>query len=105
MTRKRGGQRGLAARLAAGMGGTLLGAGLVAGTMALGACGAFGGRCPSPPGLTGDVYGGIATGLALLVAAPILAWRPGRQGALAALVTAVPVVSLGAYVLGRITLN
>lgn len=87
------------------MGGALLGVVVVLGTMAFGACDAFGGRCPSPPGLHGDVYGGIATGLGLLVAAPILAWRPDRRGALVALAAALPVVVLGAYVLGRITLN
>ena len=78
---------------------------VVVGTMALGACDAFGGTCPSSSGLQGDVYGGIAMGLALLVAAPILAWRPDRGGAVRAVAVAVPVAAVGAYVLGRVTLN
>ena len=105
MTRRRDRRVGLAVRLGGGVGGVLVGIVLVVGTMALGACDAFGGPCPSSPGLDGDVHGGIAVGLALLVAAPILASRPDRGGAVLALAAALPVAAVGAYVLGRATLS
>ena len=54
-------------------------------TLLVGHCGAFGGRCPSPGGLEGDVIGGLAIGAMLLVGGPILALRPDRRGLVLAL--------------------
>jgi hypothetical protein len=49
---------------------------------AFGHCAAFGGRCPAtpPPPHEDDVFGGLAVGLAVLVASLVLAVRPGRRG-------------------------
>jgi hypothetical protein len=49
---------------------------------AFGHCAAFGGRCPAvpPPPHEDDVFGGLAVGLAVLVASLVLAVRPDRRG-------------------------
>lgn len=92
---------GIVIRVAAGAGGVLLGGVLVPLGVFVGPCDAFGGACPSPDGLQGDVYGTIGSGLALAVAAPILAWRPDRRGVLLALAISLPVAAAGASLLGR----
>ena len=66
------------------------GAATVLGTAMIGHCGAFGGTCPSPDGLEGDVIGGLATGLIIAIGGPILAARPDRRGLMLACVVAIP---------------
>ena len=72
----------------------------LAATVLLGDCAAFGGRCPSPDGLEGDVVGGLAFGAALMVGGPLLAARPdgpglGRALAVAAAAAVAAVTLLG----------
>jgi hypothetical protein len=95
----------VAVRIAAAVAGVVLGGFLVLLGAVVGSCDAFGGTCPSPPGLHGDVYGTIAAGLALAVAAPVVAWRPDRRGIATAAAVGFPVVIVGAYVLGRSALS
>ena len=92
-------------RIAAGVVGVVVGLLLVIGTAAIGACDAFGGTCPASPGLHGDVHGGIAMGMALTIAAPVLAWRPDRSGVVLAAAVGIPVVVLVTYVVGRAALT
>lgn len=62
-------------------------------TFAFGHCTSFGGECPSPPGLRGDIYGGLAVGAALTFVVPVLMWRPDGVGVkVAVAVTALVVV-------------
>ena len=102
MSRRRDRPLWLVLRVAGGVGGVLLGAGLVLLTLAVGSCGSFGGTCPSPEGLRGDVYGTVAAGFLVAVAAPVLAWRPDRAGLAVAAAAAVPITVVGTFVLGRL---
>ncbi len=69
-------------RTIAGVAGVLLGAGMVLLAMAVGHCSFAGGRCPAPPvpWWEDDAFGTAAIGLAVLWAAPVLAWRPSHRG-------------------------
>ena len=92
-------------RVAAGVVSVIVGLVVVVGTAALGSCDAFGGTCPASPGLHGDVYAGIASGLALMIAGPVLAWQPDRRGVVMAASVGIPVVAFVTYVLGRAALT
>ena len=105
MSRRRDSPLGIGLRVTLAVVGVVVGAVLVVGTAMLGACDAFGGTCPSSPGLHGDVYGGIAFGLLLVVAAPLAAYRPDRRGLVVAALVAAPVAAMGAFVLGRAALT
>jgi hypothetical protein len=50
--------------------------------LALGSCGFAGGTCPAPavPWWEDDVFGVVATGSAVAVGVPLVAWRPDRRG-------------------------
>ncbi len=62
-------------------------------TFVFGHCTSFGGECPTPAGLRGDIYGGLAVGAALTFVVPALMWRPDRVGVkVAVAVTALVVV-------------
>ena len=93
-----------AGRWIAAVAAVLVGLVLVGVTMAIGACDAFGGRCPSPPGLHGDVYGGIAFGLVLVIIVPLFLVLP-EDRRLVAVVSAAPVVAVATYVFGQMTLT
>lgn len=56
----------------------MAGAALIALTVTLGSCSAFGGRCPADrPGIfEDDVMGGAAMGAFLMVGVPIFVWSP-----------------------------
>jgi hypothetical protein len=70
-------------------------------TAAVGHCSTFGGTCPSPDGLEGDIYGGLLMGFSGALVVPVLLWKPTMQGLrVAALLqlTAVPVLT---YLIGQ----
>ena len=69
-------------------------------TAALGHCSSFGGQCPSPGGLHGDVYGGIAVGAVLATAVPLIAWRPSRRGVAVALAVTAAIVPVLTFFVG-----
>ena len=56
---------------------------------AIGHCSAFGGTCPRPSTLDGDVFGGAAMGAALAIGVPMWMARPTRRRFLIALGAAV----------------
>jgi hypothetical protein len=72
-------------------------------TLTIGSCGALGGTCPAAPvpWWENDWLGGAAVGLALLVAPPLLAWRPDRRGLAAASVAVLGTLPI-AWVLAEI---
>lgn len=91
-------------RVVIALAGVACGGGIVMLTMAVGHCGFMGGPCPADPVplWQDDVFGSAATGLAVAVATPVLAWRPNRRGlafAAAAVVVVLPVAWLLAGVL------
>lgn len=90
----------LVLRVVVGVVGALTGTLVVVLTATLGHCGAFGGRCPSPEGLQGDVYGSIAAGASLALVVPILAWRPCRRGVLTAVAVMAVVAAPLTFALG-----
>lgn len=93
----RRGRRLLALRVVAGIASATVGALVLLVTAAIGHCGSSGGTCPSPPGLRGDVYGGLAAGGILAFVVPVLAWRPSRRGVrLAVAIAALVVIPLTA---------
>ena len=69
-------------------------------TAALGHCSAFGGRCPRPNTLDGDVFGGAAMGMMLAVGGPLWMRRPTWRGLLRALaIAALVALPVGALVM------
>lgn len=91
----RQGRRLVAIRWIVGILSLVVGIPTVVLTAALGHCGSFGGECPSPAGLRGDIYGGLAVGAALIFIVPVLMWRPDRVGVkVAVAVTAFIVMPL-----------
>lgn len=93
-----------ATRTIAAISGVLMGASLVLVAAAVGHCSFAGGRCPAPavPWWEDDAFGTVAVGLAVLWAAPVLAWRPSRRGlrlAAVGVVAALPLAWLFAEAL------
>jgi hypothetical protein len=71
--------------------------------IAVGDCSFAGGRCPADPvpWWEDDVFGTAATGLAMIVAAPMLARRPNWRGAGRAAATATVVALLGGWLIAE----
>lgn len=69
--------------------------------IAVGDCSFAGGRCPADPvpWWEDDVFGTAATGLAMVVAAPMLARRPNWRGAGRAAAAAAVVALLGGWLI------
>jgi len=87
-----------AVRILGGVVAVVIGLVVTAGTYMLGSCDAFGGRCGPDERASDDVVGGLAFGLALLVAGPILAALPDRRGLGLAVVAGCVAAAVGAAV-------
>lgn len=88
-------------KVARGIGGALAfvtGLLTLAFTALVGDCAAFGGTCPSPEGLQGDILGGLAMGAALMVGGPLVAASPDRIGLIRAVVAAAVVGAIAAAI-------
>ena len=70
-------------------------------TAAVGHCSAFGGRCPAPRNVDGDVFRGAALGMVLAVGGPLWMWWPSWRGLVRALlIAALVALPVGALVMG-----
>jgi hypothetical protein len=81
----------------------LAGLAMVLLAIAVGDCSFAGGRCPAEPvpWWEDDVFGTAATGLAMVVAAPMLARRPNWRGARRAAAAAAVVALLGGWLIAE----
>lgn len=73
----------------AGVSCALIGVGMVLVAAALDDCAAFGGTCPRPSRLDGDVFGTAGVGAGLAVGVPLFVARPTRHRMLIASNTAL----------------
>lgn len=90
----------VAFRAVVGVGSFVIGVGIVVVVAALGDCSAFGGRCPRPSNLDGDIFGSAAIGAALAVGVPMFVARPSRKRFLVSLALAATIGCLvGAVVM------
>jgi hypothetical protein len=81
----------------------LAGLGLVLLAIAVGDCSFAGGRCPADPvpWWDDDVFGAAAAGLAMVVAAPMLARRPNWRGVRDAAAVAAVVALVGGWLIAE----